>query len=342
MVDLRPAYTLTMADQKWTSLLSLDVRLAAAPLTGSLTARLPAQAPLRAEPGDPVTLELDSGDGAASVFTGTVASVRREPNRSTVHAVDAAGALARLRSATTYEQVKAGTVIRDLAGEAGVEVGDVDDGVALAWYAADPTRTGLDHVARLSSWSGALARIDADGRLVATPVAATQADLALRYGRELLAVEQTTRSRPVEGFTYAGEAGAGSTDSPDALRPTSDFFAGNRPDGPDETHRWAFEPALRTTDAAGSASAAAQWRYAAGAQIGSFTAFLQPTLRPGTVVEIADLPDPMVGDPVWLDRIHHRVDADTALTTARMHAGGPASSDLLGALGGALTSALGL
>ena len=68
--------------------------------------------------------------------------------------------------------------------------------------------------------------------------AAAQADLALRYGRELLAVEQTSRPRLVEDFTYAGQAGAGSTDSPDALRPTSDFFAGNRPDGPDNAHRW--------------------------------------------------------------------------------------------------------
>jgi hypothetical protein len=339
MSMLTPTYSLTLADQRWTSQVHrLDVRLSAAPLTGTLSAVLPAGAPLRAAPGDPVTLDLDGGDtdgkgGSGTVFTGTVTAIRRDPTTARVHAVDAAGLLAQLRPATTYEQVNAATVIRDLASQAGVDLGELDDGVALAWYPADPQRTALDHVARLADWSGCLARIDASGRLVAIAVAATQADLALRYGRELLAVRQTARHRPVEAFTVAGEAGAGSADSPDALRPTSDFFGGNRPDGPDATHRWAFEPGLRTTDAAASAGAAAQWRYAAGATVGSLEAFLLPSLRPGSVVEIAELPDGLDGSPVWLDRVHHRVDARSARTTARMYAGGPPSTGLIGSLG---------
>lgn len=343
MAPLIPAYTLTLADQQWTSqVLVLEVLLAAAPLTGALTARFPASATVKAEPGDKVTLSLDGGEGAAGVFTGTVTAVRRGPARIDVHAVDAAGRLARQRPATTYEQVNAGSVISDLAGAADVKTGEIEDGVALAWYAADPTRTALDHVARLTSWSGGLARVDADGRLVATAVAATQAEFALRYGRELLGLQQTTRLRDVDSFTYAGEAGAGSADSPDALRATSDFFAGNRPDGPDGAHRWAFEPALRTTDAAGSAGAAAQWRYAAGARIGSFEAFLLPLARPGTVIEIAELPDGLTGAPVWLDRVRHRLGAGSARTSARMYAGGPPASGPLGSLVGAVSGALGL
>jgi hypothetical protein len=350
-MDLRPAYALTLAEQQWTTqLLALDVRLAAAPLTGTVSARMAAAAPLQAAPGDPVSLDLDGGDqdgggGSLTVFTGAIAAIQRDPYGITVHAVDAAGTLAQLRPATTYEQVNAGTVITDLADQAGIDIGDIDDGVALAWYAADPSRTALDHVARLAGWSGGLARIGADGSLVATAVPATQAELALKFGRELLALDQASRARPIEGFSYAGEAGAGSTDSPDALRPTSDFFGGNRPDGPDASHRWAFEPALRTTDAAGSAGAAAKWRYSARSTIGSLTAFLQPTLRPGTVIEIAELPDPLSGGPVWLDRIRHRIDSGGARTTARMYAGGPPAGDLSGSLGslaGAVAGALGI
>src|SRR5207244_5585103 len=125
----------------------------------------------------------------------------------------------------------AGTVIRALAGDAGVDVGDVDDGVPLAFYVADPARTALDHAARLAGWSAALVRVDADGRLVATAVGATQPDVALRYGREVLGLAQTDRAADVDAFTVAGEAGAGSTGAPEALRPVADFFAGNRPGG---------------------------------------------------------------------------------------------------------------
>ena len=340
---LLPQCTVTLGSQRWDSqVLGLEILLAAAPLLGTATVRLPAQSPVDAAPDDPAVVELDSGESSATVFTGTVSAVRRELAATVVTAVDAAGALARFRPAATYERVSAGTVIRSLAGDAGVDVGDVDDGVDLAFYAADPARTALDHVARLAGWSAALARVDADGALVATTVGANQADLALRYGREVLALEQTSRAAPIEAFTVAGEAGAGSTSAPEALRPTSDFFGGNRPDGPDATHRWRFEPALRTADAAGSAGGATGWFYQASRRLGTLTAFLQPTLRPGSVIEIAELPDPLGTGPFWLDRVRHRLGPAGAYTTARLRTGGPAFDPLatLAGMAGALLGGL--
>jgi hypothetical protein len=47
------------------------------------------------------------------------------------------------------------------------------------------------------------------------------------------------------------------------------------------------------------------------------------------------------GSPVWLDRVRHRLDPDGARTTARMYAGGPAATSLLGSLAGAVAGALG-
>lgn len=338
---LLPRCTVTLRSQRWDSqVLGLEVLLAAAPLLGTATVRLPAESPVDAAPDDPAVIELDSGESSATVFTGTVASVRRELGGTVVTATDAAGALARFRPATTYERVSAGTVIRSLASDSGVDIGDLDDGVDLAFYVADPTRTALDHVARLAGWSGALARVDAGGALVATAVGATQADRALKYGREVLAVQQTSRSGPINAFTVAGEAAAGSTSAPEALRPTSDFFAGNRPAGPDGTHRWRFEPALRTTGAAGTAGAATQWFYRASRRLGTLTAFLQPSLRPGSVIEIAELPDPLGTGPFWLDRVRHRLSPAGAYTTARLCAGGPAfdpAAALTGAAAGLLS-----
>ncbi|WP_261565095.1 hypothetical protein [Frankia gtarii] len=339
---LAPACAVTLGGQRWTSqALDVDVLLAAAPLVGTARARLPAGAPVEAAPGDSVVVELDSGEAAATVFTGTVSAVRREFGATVVTAVDAAGALARYRPATTYEKVNAGTVIRALAADVGVGVGAVDDGVALAFYVADPARTALDHVARLAAWSAALVRVDAEGNLIATAVGALQADLAPRYGREVLALAQTTHGRDVEAFTVAGEAGAGSTSAPEALRPTSDFFAGRRPNGPDATHRWRFEPALRTTGAGGTAGAATEWRYRAGRRTGSITMFPQPALRPGSVIEVADPPDPLVRGPFWLDRVRHRFGAAGAYTTARWRTGGPAFSPLAAVAGSAASGRLG-
>ena len=61
---------------------------------------------------------------------------------------------------------------------------------------------------------------------------ATQAEVALLYGREVLWMQTDRFDSSVDGWTVAGEGGAGSGSAPEALRSSTDFFAGNRPRGP--------------------------------------------------------------------------------------------------------------
>lgn len=335
---LEPSYAITLGDQRWTEqALALDVRLRAAPVVDVASVRLPAAAPVRCATGDPVVVELDGGEGGETVFTGTVRAIRRTPAATIVTALNGGGLLAAYRPAATYEQVTAGTVIRTLCDDAGVQAGDVDDGVALAFYVADPARTALDHVARLAAWGGALARVSADDRLDATVVNAVQADVALRYGRELLDLEQVEAASSIDAFVVAGEAGAGSTSAPQALRATTDFFGGSRPDGPSVTSSWRFEPALRTSAAARSAGAALDRGYRAGRRRGLLTAILRPAVRPCTVLELRDLPDGLEQGPFWAGDVHHHVSLDGATTRARLWRGGDTfdpTAQLAGALSG--------
>ena len=336
-----PTYSLTLGTQQWTEqVLGIEVRLEAAPLLDSLAVTFPVAAPVEAGQGDPAELTLGSGEKEELVFTGEVDSVRRTFRGIRVTALNAGGALARFRPAVTFEQLTAASVIRKLAAEVGVSTGDLDDGVELAFYAADPTRTALEHVARVAGWGGALARVSARNRLEATVIDATQAEVGLRYGREILALWQDRMPSPVESFTVAGESGAGSTSSPEALRPTTDFFGGSRPDGPSAAHRWRFEPALRTAQGAASAGAAATRLYQAGRERGNLEAFLQPDLRPGTILEVQDLPAGLPSGPLWVSGVCHRVGPRGAATRARFQKGGDAFDPL--ALLGSLAGALGL
>ena len=86
-------------------------------------------------------LRLDGGDGAADVFSGDLDGTERLLDVTAAYAIDAGGLLARTRPAVTVEQATSATVIRALCDEAGADVGQLDDGVQLAYYAADPTRT---------------------------------------------------------------------------------------------------------------------------------------------------------------------------------------------------------
>lgn len=336
---LAPAYALSLGTQLWTEqALALTLRLEPAPLLDLLEARLPAAAPLDAAVGDPVALSLDGGEGESAVFTGTIHSVRRGVEEIVVRAIDAGGALAAHRPAATFEQVTVGTLVRTLCSEVGVTSGDVEDGPTLAFYAADPSRTALEHVARLAGWAGALARVTAANELDASIVPAGEPELALLFGRELLAVDGVQEAAPITSFVVAGEGGAGSASDPEALRPTTDFFGGNRPDGPSGEAVWSFEPALRTAAAAQTASAALLRGYGSARACGTIEAFLLPALRPGTVLELQELPEGIGAGPFWLDSVEHVLTPAGARTTARLRQGGETFDPLalLGSLAGAL------
>ena len=336
---LAPAYALTIGSQRWTEqLLLLDARLEAAPLFDRVTARLPAAAEFDAAVGDPVTLSLDGGEGESDVFTGAVDAVRRDAATIEVTALNAGGTLAAYRPSATYEQATVATVIKALCGDVGVDTGDLEDGPALAFYAADASRTALEHVARVAGWAGALARVSRDDKLEATVVAGADPDLALRYGRELLDFDATDVSTRIESFVVAGESGAGSASTPEALRPKRDVFDGSRPVGPDAKNVWTFEPALRTASAAQTASAARTRVYRSSRRRATLRATLVPALRPGTVVDVQDLPEGLAGGPFWAEGVSHRVSARGAITRARLWGAGAAfdPSGLLGSLASAI------
>jgi hypothetical protein len=320
---LVPSYELTVGSRRWTQhLLSIDVQLAAAPVPDLVVARFPPAANVTAAHGDDLVLRIDGGDGSEDVFTGTVGRIAHTFEDVVVSGSDAGGDLARSRPAVTFEKATAATVIRALCSDAGAEAGQLDDGVQLAYYAADPTRHAYEHVARLASWSGAIARVDADGRVSSLVVQASSADVALRYGRDVVALEAVATARPIETFVIAGESGAGASDDPDALRPSTDFFGSDRPDGPGPTARWAFEPALRTTSAARDAREAWSKRYLSNAAIWRLTALVQPALRPGLVIEIADLPDRFQGGKFVVQHVRHQISPTRARTVARLAAAG--------------------
>jgi hypothetical protein len=338
---VRPAYTLTLGNQQFTSqAMEIRVTLDLAPVPDSIVATFPSNVKLDGAPGDAATLKLGNGESDDAVFAGTIAAIDRRFDEVCVRALDAGGTLAAYRPAATYEQVTAGDVAKSLCGDAGVDTGDIDDGVDLAFYAADPSRNAYEHIARVAEWSGAIARVSAEGELDMFVLDATAADLALRYGRELLAIRQESRPSSVDSFVVAGESGAGSTSAPEALRPSTDFFAGNRPDAPARAARLASAPALRTAAGAASAGASQQRGYAASRFRGSFDAFLLPLLRPGTIVEMHDLPGAMSGDLIWLRRVSHVVRRDGAVTRAAFARGGDAFDPmaLLGSLAGALAA----
>ena len=337
-----PTYSLDLGSQRFTEqAIEITVTLALAPVVDCLTVTFPAAVKLSAAAGDPAVIKLANGEKDGPVFAGTIEAIHRSFDAVRVRALNSGGLLVRVRPAVTYDQVSAGDVVKGLCDEAGVTAGDVEDGVDLAYYAADPSRNAYEHIARVCDWSGAIARVTTDDELETLVLDASAASAALKFGRELLSMDYAARAERVDSFVVAGESGAGSTSAPKALKLVSDFFGGSRPDGPSAKARWASEPALRTAKSAASAGASRQRNYGASRARGYFNAFLQPDLRPGTVVEIQDLPDGFPSDLIWLRRVRHVIGQAGGVTRANFCKGGDAFDPLalLGSLAGAIAGA---
>jgi hypothetical protein len=314
-----PTYELTVGSRRWTNqVIEIDAHLRRAPLLDEVMARFPAEADLGAAVGDDVVVRLDGGDGAEDVFRGTLTGILKRLDETLVIAADAGEKLARYRPAMTLEQATAATVIKALCADVGASVGQLEDGPQLAYYAADPTRNAWEHAARVAAWGGAIVRVEANGKVASLVVGSGAADVALRYGRDVLSLVRLSTHHPIDTFVVAGESGVGAPDDPDALRPATDFFAGNRPDGPGASAAWTFEPALRSTSAARQSADGWKERYRAAGHAWRLEALLQPVLRPGMAASIDDLPDGFPGSPFIVDGVRHRIAPWTVVTEARL------------------------
>lgn len=340
MPQFRPTYALTLGNALWDrQVLALDLTQTLAPGIDRLEATLPPEAVLEAAPGEPCRLTLGNGERDEDVFTGVIRTMEPSLHGWRVVAVNAGGQMAALRPATTFEAVSAGQVIRDLAGEAGVETGRVTDGAALAFYVADPARTAWEHVARLASMSAAFARIDAGGALEVFEIGTGTADHALAHGRDLLRLDHRERDDADTAFRVCGEAMAGTSTAPEALRPITDPLDG---EAPGHDRRILFRPALRTPDGAAMAGAGITRMHQATARRLNVEAWLQPQLRPGQRVELQGLGGSTATGDAWAETVRHVVTPAGARTmvTANRDPEGFDPLAALGSLGGALSAVL--
>lgn len=332
---LVPSFSLRLGDQIFgPQVATLRLRRARLPAVDRLDVSFPAGVPVKAAPGDDAELELDGGEGAETVFTGTVAVLRRRFDGLSLTARGPADLLALARPALALERVTAGEAIARLAGDAGVEVGDLADGPLLAVYVADGRSTALAEIARLAALSGASAHFDGEGALNLPDPASPGQPLALRYGREILFAESTEGSPGGAVPVVVGEGG--DPNGTQSLWVLKDFLQGGAGGGP----RVALPEIRRRADAQAAANALAAAQ-AARAKAVRLTTFLIPGLAPGLPLQLAEMPDGLPLARATLHQVVHTVSASEGALSQLWGTGyDAASGGLLGAALAAVGSVL--
>lgn len=262
-----------------------------------------------------VSLGFDD-DTTVSVFKGAVCAVNRTVSGKTrAVASNGGAALSGFRLDQGYEQQSAGDIVRDLAGKANVDVGQVDAGPSLPYYVVDSRQNAWEHVAKLAALAGFEAWVDADGALRFGPLQAGSPVQTFTYGKDVLELDALETPPSAGAVTVVGDGAAGSNGS--------DAWSWNLKDAsPLKGTAGSGDPALlfqlgalRSADAA---SAAAQG-VVARAKLGGLTARLlvpgAPNAAVGSTVAIASAPDDTLNGS-WLVRAtRHRLVKARGYTT---------------------------
>ncbi|MCI0508174.1 MAG: hypothetical protein L0Z73_19020 [Gammaproteobacteria bacterium] len=298
----------------------------------------PASVTFEAEPGEDCSLEIDGGDGAATVFTGQLTQVQHSLSGLHIEAHNGGLALARYRPSMTLEQQTIGDIINSLCSDADIDVASNIDGATLALYVADGRATAAQEIARLALLAGAACAFDGDGSLHISEDGGPGGELALHFGRELLAGEICSALANENILTVVGE-GADAASSDQGRWIITDFLKGSG-SPPGFNGRTIAQPELRTTDDTEFAAAAFTHRRAAGEAQVRLRTWLHPQLQPGMRMEFADMPDHL---PLQECRIRQVIStlspfagASTEVWASGQVGGASAFGDLLGAIGGLL------
>jgi phage protein D len=306
------------ADEWAQSLVSLTVEAGFAPFADAATLHLAGAAPAPdVTVGDSGAVELGYEDDAAEpVFTGQVDEVRRSVEGSArVAAVNGGALLSRLRVNQSYEQQKAGDIVRDLAGRAGADTDTIEDGADFPFYVVDDGRNAYRHIAALARKSGFLAYFTPEDKLSFAPFAAGQPVQTFTYGEDVLSLDATEVVPAVSTVTTVGEGAAGSQGQEAWSWLVKDPSAVTGSAGSGDPERLVQDASLRSTEAAQGAAEGIIDAAGRMSLTGELRVPGSPAVVVGSAVEVVGAPQDALNGLFMVRRVRHHFSKQGGFTT---------------------------
>jgi hypothetical protein len=248
--------------------------------------------------GASIAIALGVEGEEEDLLTGEIAGAVGNPSAVRLDAVSATIALSRARKSQTYVSQTVADIVNDLASD--VDVDEVSADLTLSAYSVDQRRTIWAHLVDLASLAGADLGCAASGGLRFVPPATGPGPFSFMYGATVLEWRLSTSTPlPVRKIAASGAASEQGAEKWHWLL--------HDPVGPDASPTRVVG-AFHTRDAADALAKALGERAARTAVRGFVRLVGEAGLRPGEVIEIADLPGPAAG-PFRLLTVDHTFDA---------------------------------
>jgi phage protein D len=280
--------------------------------------------------GDAASLALGYGTSLTNVFSGTVDGIEPDLGYLRIRALSGIADLLRLRVNQVYENQSAGQIVSDLASQAGLTTGRLQDGLDLPFLVVDDSRSAYHWCRDLAERVGFDLYVTPAGELAFAAFDKTAADHQFTYARDVLSLRVTNLAPSFASVEVWGESPASSKGGESAGWLTRDFsrFVGRAGQG---TVLRVSDPAVRTQDAA---AAAANGRLAAltrQAVFGEAVVLGKAEVKLGDAVTFNDAPDERLKGVLQVKRVVHQFTKTDGFTT-RLDLWGGGGGGLLGGL----------
>jgi hypothetical protein len=284
--------------------------------------------------GDAVALELGHDGEEESAFTGAVEAVRPAIAGVAVRALGKTHDLLNLRTSATYVNQSAGSIARDLIGQAGLSAGTVDDGPVLPRYVADRAVSGYRHLKELADRLGYELYADRDGNVMfhALGPAANLDALggalgavaggllgaggeSYAFGQQLLSAAARRRGVAWGTVEVGGESPMSRQGDATEHWLTTDDADYRGTAGDASPALLVRDPVARTKDLADRFAAGRLAVAARAAREVSVTVLGRPQVDLGHTVAVADVPDETVNGGGYVRAIRHRFGDEAGFVT---------------------------
>lgn len=320
-----PAYKLTLGSTvidtinapKQSTVTNIFITLGLDIPADSFTLSLGQVGGIQPAPGVATTIELGyASDGKLTqVMSGAIAAV--EPGLTTRRIVgySKASALQKTCINQTYESKTAGQIVRDLANRAGVEVGNVEEGIQFPAYVIDDRRSAYHHLHDLAALCGFDLYVNAEGKLMFHKFVGGKTVHMFEYAKHIieLDINQTSpRAGQVEVF---GESPAGQQGTESWAWLTKDFSGSKGKAGSGGSMLMVENAVLRTRDAANSAAQSAMEAIQRRVLCGRLLSLGRPEVKLGDAIRLSGMPEKSMNASYQVCSVRHHINKKAGFTT---------------------------
>ncbi len=312
---LHPNYSINMGSREITpasnDLLSLTIDMHLDTPADSCRATLrPAKWTTDLKREDPVTVSLGYENDLQAVFAGSLDSLERGVSQIRTHSLGGCLKLLDLRVNEIYTDQTAGDIVNDLAGKAGLDVDEVQDGLDLPSYYVDNSHNAYDHVRGLAERCAFDVYVTPDGKLVFKEYEPAETH-PLEYGKDIISIEAVFREPTYQSVKAYGESPSSMKGDDTSHWLTKDDVSGEAGSG---NQLEIVDPAIRDTDTAEKV-AQARLKVLSLSKFFKLVVVGSPKVRLGDAVEVKNMPDDTLNGKLKVMRVEHILNKTEGFTT---------------------------